>query len=508
MILDLEKEKKKNLKLAIGVAALGIFFSAGIYVIIFALMFLRPGLVFSFMPFPALSKNIAGINNRLYVISKEVDLSGLSFGNKKEPKEKFMLGVLDDKNPDSREIKPFHSFTNDSNKIYFLSEGFFRTFDGVEWAETKTDAIGKRPDGVISPEGLFVLSGIKNNPTLNLIKDSGISSIPLPEEYLEDKNKKCSTQILWYQERLYLLWPSDDKFHWVSHDGKTWSSPESYEHKGSVKAIADDRKIYLFYEQHSGQMPSIYFTAYEDSSWSELKALNIQGLFIDWDPVIYQGKLHLFIRSFSSETLYAVENGNAVNPVMVGSSFFGKRFFLKMIWLIILSNLVFFIFSYLLSVFIGKFKLKTWEANSAEYEFASLFRRFIAKVIDTIIIMIPPSVLAAYFLLYQNFWTDPFRFILAGLLAFIYLILANFLYHSLLEGLYGKTPGKKICGIVVLKDDFSKCELLAGFLRNVMRIADNFFYSLVGIISMTGTLKWQRLGDIVAGTVVVKEKKY
>ena len=60
---------------------------------------------------------------------------------------------------------------------------------------------------------------------------------------------------------------------------------------------------------------------------------------------------------------------------------------------------------------------------------------------------------------------------------------------------------------MVLKDDFSKCGLLAGFLRNVMRIADNFFYYLVGIISMSGTLKWQRLGDIVAETVVVREKK-
>src|SRR3989338_5711735 len=144
MAIDLEKEKKKNIKLAIGVAAIGIFFSAGLYVIMFALMFLRPGLVFSFMPFPALSKSIAGINNRLYVISKEIDFSSLSFENKKEPKEKFMLSSLDDKNPGSREIKPFHSFTNDSNKIYFLSEGFFRTFDGVEWAETKTDAAGKR----------------------------------------------------------------------------------------------------------------------------------------------------------------------------------------------------------------------------------------------------------------------------------------------------------------------------------------------------------------------------
>ncbi|MBI1811374.1 MAG: RDD family protein [Nitrospirae bacterium] len=94
-----------------------------------------------------------------------------------------------------------------------------------------------------------------------------------------------------------------------------------------------------------------------------------------------------------------------------------------------------------------------------------------------------------------------------GFLAFGYLILGNLIYHWLLEGIYGKTLGKKLCGIIVLKDDFTKCGLLSGFLRNILRIADNFFYYLVGLISMTGTLKWQRLGDIVAGTVVVRERK-
>lgn len=237
-----------------------------------------------------------------------------------------MLSILDNKNPESREIKPFYSLTSDSKKIYFLNEGSFRTFDSLEWAETRTDAIGKRPEGVISPEGLFVLSGIKNNPALNLIKDSGISSIPLPEEYLEDKNKKCSAQVLWFQDRLYLFWPSGNNFYWTSYNGKTWSNPESYEHQGSVKAIADDKRMYLFYGQHSEQMSSIYFTAYEDGSWSEPKDLNIQGLNFEWSPIIHQGKLHIFVRSFSSETLYTIENRNAVSPLRVGSSFSGKSF--------------------------------------------------------------------------------------------------------------------------------------------------------------------------------------
>lgn len=86
------------------------------------------------------------------------------------------------------------------------------------------------------------------------------------------------------------------------------------------------------------------------------------------------------------------------------------------------------------------------------------------------------------------------------------MLVGGFLYHFLLEGIFGKTLGKKLCGIVVLKDDFTPCGLLPGFLRNLMRIVDSFFYYLIAIVSLTGTLKWQRLGDIVAGTVVVRQK--
>jgi uncharacterized RDD family membrane protein YckC len=59
----------------------------------------------------------------------------------------------------------------------------------------------------------------------------------------------------------------------------------------------------------------------------------------------------------------------------------------------------------------------------------------------------------------------------------------------------------------VLKDDFTPCTLGRGFIRNIMRIVDTMFSSLVGVTAMAGTMKWQRLGDLVAETVVVKHRK-
>ena len=101
---------------------------------------------------------------------------------------------------------------------------------------------------------------------------------------------------------------------------------------------------------------------------------------------------------------------------------------------------------------------------------------------------------------------NPFKFFGLIFFSMAVMVLGNFLYHSLLEGLWGKTIGKKICGIVVLKDDFTQCTLGSGFLRNLMRIVDSFFYYLVAVVAVAGTMKWQRLGDLVAGTIVVRDK--
>lgn len=507
MPIDLEKEKKKNVKLAIGVAAIGILLFAFIYALMFALMFLKPGLIFSMMPFPSLSREIVPLNEKLYVISKEVDLSGVSFESKKQPDEKFMLGILENNNVSALQvIKPFYSYAQSGNKIYFFGKGFFRTFDGAQWTETKIDAIGKNPVGTANAESIWVLSRKKDNKILNQIKGDAVSPLPLPAEYAEDK-EICtgSANLVLFEDRLYLFWTSKNLFYFASYDGSAWNVSEPSEHHGRIKAIADDKRIYFF--SVGDESTVISLATFENSKWNEAGELGISGLFVDWTPAIFKGKPLLLVRGFFSETLYTIENNKAVNPVKFKSGFLQEGFAWKIALLIILGNLIFFVFVYLLSIFINRFKLRTWETGSRQYEFASLFRRFLAKTLDSIIIMLPPAVFFSIYFFGSDFQFHPLKIFMLGFLAFGYLILGNLIYHWLLEGIYGKTLGKKLCGIIVLKDDFTKCGLLSGFLRNILRIADNFFYYLVGLISMTGTLKWQRLGDVVAGTVVVREKK-
>lgn len=79
-------------------------------------------------------------------------------------------------------------------------------------------------------------------------------------------------------------------------------------------------------------------------------------------------------------------------------------------------------------------------------------------------------------------------------------------YYVLLEGLFGQTPGKKLFGVVVVKRDGSPCTLGAAFVRNLLRIVDGLFHYAVGLVVMMLNDERQRIGDLVAETVVVRVK--
>ncbi len=72
----------------------------------------------------------------------------------------------------------------------------------------------------------------------------------------------------------------------------------------------------------------------------------------------------------------------------------------------------------------------------------------------------------------------------------------------------GQTPGKKAHGIRVIGSNGQKVRLFSSLLRNFLRIADFVpFFFLAGLFSSLMTHRNQRLGDIFAGTVVIREEK-
>lgn len=79
-----------------------------------------------------------------------------------------------------------------------------------------------------------------------------------------------------------------------------------------------------------------------------------------------------------------------------------------------------------------------------------------------------------------------------------------FLLIPIQEGVSGKTLGKRVMGIRVKRNDLQESGIGPSIVRHLFDLIDCM--CLVGIIVAASTQRRQRIGDIVAGTVVVPDK--
>ena len=71
----------------------------------------------------------------------------------------------------------------------------------------------------------------------------------------------------------------------------------------------------------------------------------------------------------------------------------------------------------------------------------------------------------------------------------------------------GRTPGKRLNGLRVVRSGGEPVGFLTSALRNVLRLVDFLpFAYVIGAVSILWTRRNQRLGDLAAGTLVVRER--
>jgi uncharacterized RDD family membrane protein YckC len=145
--------------------------------------------------------------------------------------------------------------------------------------------------------------------------------------------------------------------------------------------------------------------------------------------------------------------------------------------------------------------IATPEGVAIEMVLAGLGSRFLARLLDTVIQFLAIIALAA-------------GLAAAGSpgVALAVVVIATFLvvfaYDVAFETLNnGRTIGKMAAGIRVVGRMGEPIRFVASAVRNIARIADflPIFY-LVGTISIVATEHDQRLGDLAAGTVVVRDR--
>ena len=155
-------------------------------------------------------------------------------------------------------------------------------------------------------------------------------------------------------------------------------------------------------------------------------------------------------------------------------------------------------------------KIDTPEQIALELPLAGIGSRFLAMVIDTLI-QAALYFLAAIIFIVTGLSSSLFSFS-PGIMGQAIAIFIGFAiywgYFAIFEAIWnGQTPGKRLAGIRVIKESGRPINAFEAIGRNFMRAVDGIpgIYG-VGLVCMMLNRQSRRLGDFVAGTVVVHEK--
>jgi uncharacterized RDD family membrane protein YckC len=159
---------------------------------------------------------------------------------------------------------------------------------------------------------------------------------------------------------------------------------------------------------------------------------------------------------------------------------------------------------------LDKLTIDTPEQTSLEFPLAGIGSRFLARVADTAIQIVVGIVLFIVLTLtipvLRFLGSASRQWVIAGMIIGFFLIYYG--YFAFFEAIWnGQTPGKRYAQLRVMKDDGRPINAYDAIARNLLRIVDQlpFFYG-VAIFSVFFSKQNKRLGDFVAGTVVVHEK--
>ncbi|MGH9405450.1 MAG: RDD family protein [Terriglobia bacterium] len=155
-----------------------------------------------------------------------------------------------------------------------------------------------------------------------------------------------------------------------------------------------------------------------------------------------------------------------------------------------------------------KLRIDTPEQVALEFPLAGIGSRFLALAIDTLLTGIAVAALFALLVLALYFtrahavprtWLGAF-FVISAFVVF-------FGYFAIFEALWnGQTPGKRAADVRVIMDSGRPITAFAAAIRNLLRLIDGLpICYAIGMITVLISSQNKRLGDYLAGTVVMRE---
>jgi uncharacterized RDD family membrane protein YckC len=156
-------------------------------------------------------------------------------------------------------------------------------------------------------------------------------------------------------------------------------------------------------------------------------------------------------------------------------------------------------------------RIDTPEQIALELQVAGIGSRFLAIAVDTVLqfSLYVSGFIALSFVQTPAIVRESFLGLAPAVLAILFGFTIYWGYFALFEIFWsGRTPGKRLAGIRVIKDTGRPINALEAIGRNVLRAID-FLPAMyaVGVVCMMLNRHSRRLGDFVAGTIVVHDKQ-
>jgi len=147
-----------------------------------------------------------------------------------------------------------------------------------------------------------------------------------------------------------------------------------------------------------------------------------------------------------------------------------------------------------------------YQAAAPAMEYVGVGRRFLASLIDGVLLSIVSGIILFVFHSGTASTADGgVSYNASGPgVALVYII--PIVYYIVLEATMGGTLGKRMLGLRIVKLDGSPISWGESIIRNLLRIIDGIGGYLLGAILVWTSPTKQRLGDRVAKTVVVRRR--
>lgn len=142
---------------------------------------------------------------------------------------------------------------------------------------------------------------------------------------------------------------------------------------------------------------------------------------------------------------------------------------------------------------------------AATTEPASTGRRIGGGLIDVLILSVVGAIFVAAFG-ESDTGDGSASFSITGVPALL-MFLAWLAYYIGCEAAWGRTVGKMALGMRVVQVDGTKAPASAVAVRNLLRIVDGIFLYLVAVVAIASSPRNQRLGDMAAKTLVVRDPR-